>query len=503
MALSATQTRESEAAVQSALVERQKKEAERRKLQEEKDKKDRELEAKLRLKRFEEEKKQREREKVLEETRSAKEREKGRREAEQRDSLRYGPKRGGGGGGKSDSTGGASRRRYDSDDEDSGGMALTREEKRKRRMENELRFGMGSYRKGTQAWGRKSVGGRLRGGVMDATATNEGSNSRSYASIKERLTAEPNMLIKLNTKKRDTRTIDEITRDIAKSKGKDGKTLEGDRARDFSDWFGTTTAATGKVTKAQTTQESQPVSGESSMFGSPASSPEPDFPPTPKRPGAPKESSDNARARTMSKSATPPVQSKPLAKMPFSASASSQGKLPPTRGSGLSVKAIGKPSTAASSSTPKPSMNRALSKSIPSFKKNSSSAPSSQPTSTPYRSSNSAPSARKRGRSPSFSSSLSPSPPPSKRRPTSGAAAAPRNDISSAIWQMFGKDRSKYVNQDTFSDDEDMEADASAMEREEMISARIARKEEELAMEEERRHEEEKRRKRKERDRRM
>lgn len=68
---------------------------------------------------------------------------------------------------------------------------------------------------------------------------------------------------------------------------------------------------------------------------------------------------------------------------------------------------------------------------------------------------------------------------------------------------MFGKDRSKYVNQDTFSDDEDMEADASAMEREEMISARIARKEEELAMEEERRHEEEKRRKRKERDRRM
>lgn len=51
------------------------------------------------------------------------------------------------------------------------------------------------------------------------------------------------------------------------------------------------------------------------------------------------------------------------------------------------------------------------------------------------------------------------------------------------------------------SDEEEMEADMVALEREEFVSTRIARKEDLDAEEEERRHEEEKRRRRKERER--
>lgn len=51
------------------------------------------------------------------------------------------------------------------------------------------------------------------------------------------------------------------------------------------------------------------------------------------------------------------------------------------------------------------------------------------------------------------------------------------------------------------SDDEDMEVDMTALEREELASARIAQKEDLEAEEEERRHDEEKRRRRKERER--
>lgn len=34
---------------------------------------------------------------------------------------------------------------------------------------------------------------------------------------------------------------------------------------------------------------------------------------------------------------------------------------------------------------------------------------------------------------------------------------------------MFGKDRSTYISRDVFSDDEDMEADATILEREEKM----------------------------------
>jgi len=50
------------------------------------------------------------------------------------------------------------------------------------------------------------------------------------------------------------------------------------------------------------------------------------------------------------------------------------------------------------------------------------------------------------------------------------------------------------------SDDEDMEADATALEMEEFRSARMAKKEDEAALEEEKRHEMEKRRRRKDKE---
>jgi len=66
---------------------------------------------------------------------------------------------------------------------------------------------------------------------------------------------------------------------------------------------------------------------------------------------------------------------------------------------------------------------------------------------------------------------------------------------------MFGKDRQQYTSQDVFSDDEDMEADATILEREEAYSARIAKKEDMLAIQEEERHEEEKRKRKREKER--
>jgi hypothetical protein len=75
----------------------------------------------------------------------------------------------------------------------------------------------------------------------------------------------------------------------------------------------------------------------------------------------------------------------------------------------------------------------------------------------------------KRPRSPSLSES--PPPPPLKKR----ASSRPRHDgagemdISQEIWKLFGKDRRAYISRDVLSDDEDMEADATILEREEKM----------------------------------
>lgn len=63
--------------------------------------------------------------------------------------------------------------------------------------------------------------------------------------------------------------------------------------------------------------------------------------------------------------------------------------------------------------------------------------------------------------------SRSESPPPKRR------ADSPADAIRSEIWKLFGKDRTTYVSRDIDSDDDDMEADASAVMKEEQ--RRLAR----------------------------
>lgn len=243
MALSASQTKEVQSAVQTALEQRQRNEELRRKKREEDERKAREEEAKLRRKRFEDEKKEREREarQVAEEARRAVEQT--RREEEARNALLYGPKKAkqhhGGPRWPTSQSGirdEVRRRRVGEEEEGSRSgspaMALTREEKRQRRVEAEMRR---TYQlKRASSMGYSKAGRRLPGGAIDAPSA-PNSDSGGGQSVKARLAALPNTLTRLNVNKRDVRTIDEILQDRAKAKN---ATLDGDGAREFNDWFG-------------------------------------------------------------------------------------------------------------------------------------------------------------------------------------------------------------------------------------------------------------------------
>ncbi|EMD34105.1 hypothetical protein CERSUDRAFT_117611 [Gelatoporia subvermispora B] len=448
MALSATQTRQSEAVVQNALAERQRKEAERRKQQEAREKRERELEAKLRAKKLEEQKREQERQARYEKEKQARERELQRKEEEQRNNLRYGPKRTGGG----YPTSSAAPRRKSSDDEE-GGAALTREEKRKRRMEAELRYGANSHRRASQASGYRRHGKVLPGGAVDITTTSTGlsSDPSSSQSVKARIAAEPAMLIKLNVNKRDTRTIDEILQDREKARAE--KVLQGDDARHFNDWFSDKKKAAA-TTPSTTSRANTPAAPTASQ----------------------------APARAPSGSASPATASPAPPKLPSfsksSAASTSASKALPAKASGASTPRMPPPKHSAPDRKPAIPGSRLT---VTSTSKVGTATPPGRPLT------------KKRPRSPSRSLSPAPS---NKRR----AVTSQQNSLSHEIWKMFGKDRSQYVNKEIFSDDEDMEAGASDLEREEDYSARHARREDELALAEERRHEEEKRRKKKERD---
>ncbi|PSR72938.1 hypothetical protein PHLCEN_2v11175 [Hermanssonia centrifuga] len=477
MALSATQTRQSEALVKSQMAEKQRKEAEKRKQQEERERKEKEMEAKMRLKILDDQKREQERQKKFEAERQAKELALKKKEDEQRDALRYGPKRS-----KSEypSSNHASRekRKSSSDDEGAGGAALTREEKRQQRLQRELNYGLGAGRRSTQGAYRKA-GRRLPGGAVDIAATDGASSSNAYRSVKDRLAHEPNGLIKLNVNKRDTRTIDEITQDLARHKA--SKVLSGDQAKTFDNWF-------GKSKPPQSGTQTGDQSRASSIFSSRSNSPVSTKPPEPK----PISSKPAARA-TKSLSGTPPAPSRQHSQpKPSTSTYVSSSRTPVTtvsKGTGISVKAMSKPfdKLHINGSSSKIATGKAPMKSTSSLNKSALAPRTSTAPSRPSTAASSAP--KKRPRSPS----LSDSPPPPKRR-----SAPPANSISAEIWKMFGKDRNAYVGRDVLSDEEDMEADAMDLEHEELY--RLARKEDELAMEEERRHEEEKRRRKKERD---
>ena len=242
MALSASQTKEVQSAVQTALEQRQRNEELKRKKREESDRKARQEEAKLRQKRFEDQKKEQELEAKRVAEQARREAEQVRREEEARNALLYGPKKARQQGprwptsqsGIKDEV----RRRVGGEAEaesrsGSPAMVLTREEKRQRRMEAEMRR---TYQLKRSSSGYTKAGRRvLPGGAIDATSAPTSDAGDSAQSVKARLAALPNTLTKLNVNKRDIRTIDEILQDRAKAKN---VTLDGNDAREFNDWFG-------------------------------------------------------------------------------------------------------------------------------------------------------------------------------------------------------------------------------------------------------------------------
>ncbi|KAM6504118.1 SPT2 chromatin domain containing protein [Amanita muscaria] len=480
MALSASQTKESQGAVQIALRERQKKEAAKRKEQEEKDKKDREQERKMRLMHFEEQKREVEKQKREEEKRKALEATLQRREDEQRNALLYGPKKSGK---YPTSTSGIKesvrKSRLPSDDAADGeptpGSFLTREELRQRKHMAEQRRLYASSRRSSGNGSYSKQGRRLPGGAVDITTNGaRGADEGAFKSVKDRLAAQPITLTKLNVVKRDTRTIDEIVQDRAKA-----KILDGDKAREFSDWFGSS-------------KKKELVKG-ASPSATPMSTPS-----TTTTPAA----SQSATSTVASGANTPLSQRGTPGPNGASASATAAKKAPaqPTKSAAASApsKSSYISNHSASSSTAKSHAQQSLLSRASSVngKPTKSSLPSSfQPPVKSHSSLSTAP--KKRPRSESRSES-----PPSKRRGSyvdEEEAEVPGN-ISSMIWNMFGRNRDNYVGMNVFSDDEDMEADADAVAREEARSARLAALEDQKALEEERRHEEEKRRRKKERD---
>ncbi|KAI0059267.1 hypothetical protein BV25DRAFT_1860900 [Artomyces pyxidatus] len=450
MAYSHMKTQESERAVQVALAERKRKEALRRKQQEEFEQKQRELEAQLRLRHFEDEKKEKERQARRERELEAKRLEAQRREEEQRQTLLHGPKKAKAGGPRYPTSNSSARddlrrRRFPSDDEDSASTALTREEKRERRLANEYRFG--PTRRPSSAAGYGKAGKRLPGGAIDVATPPPSSTPPDVAagSVRARLSAMPNTLTKLNVVKRDTRTIDEILRDRAKAR--EVKTLDGDEAKEFHDWFGAKPKADKDAASAKKARSSRSASVSDSRSTTPAAFPKPSAP-SPKK-------------------APPPKPARPSS----SKAPASSSKAQPASLSSIRMPKVTAPVKSSAQKVP-PS-----SKSVPT---------SSKPT------------LKKRPRSPSLSDSeFSDSDSPPRRRRQKSAIP----DISAEIWSLFGKNRDAYVSRNVESDDEDMEVDVRDLEKEELKSARLAKREDLAAEEEERRREEEKRKRKKERER--
>ncbi|KAJ3712181.1 hypothetical protein C8R42DRAFT_687241 [Lentinula raphanica] len=434
MALSATYTKASQSQADAKLAERNRKEAEAKKRKLEQEKQEREREAQLRLKHFEEQKKEEERKRRKEEERKAIEASVERRKAAEREALLHGPAKKSSSHRASASTSQARRRPltdHTDDDVDDGlkSEPLTREELRERKLQAELRRQFTSAKRSTITGGYQKHGRHLPGGAVDVTTTKPPTPTSSSGSVKARLAAIPNTLTKLNTVKRDTRTIDEILQDRAKAK--EHKTLDGQEALAFDDWFGTKKKAKSRPSSLG------PASGED----------------TPK-----------SNVSVSRQAGTPPVVSAKKSLTPKPAPSSRPASKP-----------------VASKLNPR-SSDKAEKSSLKFLKPNGVSS----------RPSTSAPKKRTRSPSPSDYSRQ-------KRRAISPDDSdeelnEERLDVSGLIWGIMGKNRDHYMKMDVFSDDEDMEADASALEREEKRSSRIARQEELAALEEEKRHEEEKRR---------
>lgn len=470
MAISASQSRESDLATQQILAEKKRKEELRRKEQEEKAKKEREAEARAIKKKLEDEQREAERRQKAEDERQKKEQVLQRRQEEKRNNLIYGKERRSGWG--SSSGGGRTHKsRSGSDDDDDGPSALTREEKRQRRLNSDLNKSFTSSRRGggssSTSFPRKPVSSRPFNSngasvitVADVRRHHQSNTIGDAAksglqTMRQQLAAVPATLMRVGVEKRDKRSIDEIVNDIQKKKR---RVLEGDEARKNGDWFGE---------KKKHENMKKPTQS-SSLSPSPEEGP----------------SSSLQSSRAKEQPAVKPILPKPMERKEQRTKVT---LIKPELKGSLSFSKIDKSSIS-------------LPKKLGSTSSRASTVQSSKGTSSTLKSTGSS-TLKKRARSNSFSDSEDLDSPPStsKRRSTASSIA---NDVRTEIWKLFGKDRNRYMQEDVFSDEEDdMEADASAVLREEKRSTRIAKQEDDAALEEELRHEEEKRRKKKERER--
>src|SRR5688572_5749874 len=97
-------------------------------------------------------------------------------------------------------------------------MGLTREEKRARQTATwDDEASRSKY-----ADKKRKAGSLLPGGALNVEA-GSGSSAPGGISVRARLAASQSGLIKLNPQKRDTRTIDEITRDLREKGGLEAK----------------------------------------------------------------------------------------------------------------------------------------------------------------------------------------------------------------------------------------------------------------------------------------
>lgn len=467
MALSASKTQEQNHLVQMTIEERKRKETLQRKQQAEREAREREMEAKMRLKHFEDEKREQERRKRMEEVAKAREAALQRKKDEQRDVLLYGSKKSSSAKSLSSLNGGGGikeRRRGLLDDEDDlpSGLVLTREEIRERKQQAELRRIYNPAKKVTHSHSHKSSK-RWPGGVVDIRSTQPKFDAQKPGmSVKDRIASMPNTLMKLNTVKRDTRTIDEIRMDLQKKR--EGKVLDGDEAKTFDDWFSTKKKTPVKKVQIQTVSVNHSGANTPTQHTVLSSSST-----TTKKP--------NVSSSTPMKTVKPPVIKALIPK-------SSSQPTPVRSANSSRAGSIDK------HPAPRPQSSRPLKYSAAERDRDRHGSSHSSDLGLMH--------SKKRPRS----EGRSESPPPKKR--ATFAMEKEENlskNISSAIWSMFGKKRDKYIGMDVFSDDEDMEADADDLEREEMFSSRIAKREDEEAFEEERRREEEKRRRKKGRDR--
>ncbi|KAG9009093.1 hypothetical protein FRB94_012489 [Tulasnella sp. JGI-2019a] len=327
--------------------------------------------------------------------------------------------------------------------------ALTREEKRMARdplRADELK----ANRRSATVKRRKD--GRLPGGAINSQDAS-GSSSRMNSPASNGLSARARMsaqfaptLMKLNTEKRDLRTIEEITRDLQRNKLGGGaekeEVLNGDKAQGFVDWFSKKEKEKPKPISAEGQKQSVDNAGRSSKTAPPNGS------------------SSAAKTSAPQRSATSASQSYPS--------------------SSTATKPVAKKVSAGPS---RPTGSASTSKVGP------------LPTSANRK--------RPREHSASYDSDMldddessEEDRPWAKRRAHGEGLNESARDM---IWKLMGKDRSRYAAVDVNSDD-DMEVSAVDLWKEDKRSTKLAKQEDAEAEAEDRRRELEKKKRKLERE---